>query len=116
MDLQAAAQAVVDKLMAAGIQATVDERDLNPPAVLVAVPLLTYRFGKSCWDAQFTLAAVVTNSGRAAALGNLSTLLNQVTAALGGIPVTARAIDLTVPDQGAPLPAYELTYTQRIGE
>src|SRR6478609_8238121 len=77
VDLQGAAQAVVDRLMAAGVQATVDERDLNPPAVLVTVPLLSYRFGKESWTAQFTLAAVVPNSGRATALGGLSVLLDQ---------------------------------------
>jgi hypothetical protein len=116
VDLQGAAQAVVEQLLAAGVQATVDERDLNPPAVLVAVPLLSDRFGKGYWDAQFTLAAVVANSGRATALANLSTLLDQVAAAMGRAPVTARAIDLLVPDQGAPLPGYEMIYTQRIGE
>lgn len=115
MDLQGAAQAVVDRLMAAGIQATLDERDLNPPAVLVAIPLMSFRFGKGGWDAQFTLAAVVSNSGRAAALANLSTLVTDIHQAMGGAPVTARAIDLMVPDQGAPLPGYELTFTQRIG-
>lgn len=116
VDLQGAAQAVVDRLMAAGVQATVDERDLNPPAVLVTVPLLSYRFGKESWTAQFTLAAVVPNSGRATALGGLSVLLDQVAAAMGAAPVTARAIDLLVPDQGAPLPGYELIYNSRIGE
>lgn len=114
MELQEAAQSIVATLAAAGIQATLDERDLNPPAVLVAIPLLSYRFGKGFWDAQVTLAVVVPNSGRASALGNLSVLLAQVHAAMGGAPVTARAIDLLVPDQGAPLPGYEMTFTQRV--
>jgi hypothetical protein len=114
MDLDAAVDALVARLTGAGLRAAADERDLNPPAVWVGPPVLTYRFGKNCWDAEWRLAAVVPNSGRNIANRNLGELVSAAQAALGGAIVTARPIDLSVPDQAAPLPAYELTFTTRI--
>jgi len=43
-------------------------------------------------------------------------MMTTLAAIMGAAPVTARAIDLLVPDQGAPLPGYELIYNSRIGE
>lgn len=114
MDIDAAAGAIVADLRAAGIRATVDERELNPPAVFVAPPALTYRFGKGGWDASWTLSAVVPDNGRRPALAALGDLVTDVQAALSGRVVAGRPVDLFVPGGAAPLPAYELTFTERI--
>jgi hypothetical protein len=114
MNLDAAAAAIVADLHAAGIRATVDERELNTPAVFVAPPALTYRFGKHCWDAAWTLSAVVADNGRRPAMAALGDLVSAVQAALGGRVVAGRPVDLLIPGGAAPLPAYELTFTERI--
>lgn len=114
MDLAQAAQAIVDRLTDAGVRASVDERDLNPPAVFVGPPVLSWRFGKGSTDATWTLVAVVPNTGRNIALTNLGALVTSTAAALGLAIVTARPMDLSVPDQAAPLPGYALEFTQRI--
>ena len=114
MDVAGAVQAVVDRLLAAGIRATLDERDINPPCVYVAPPALTWRFGRGDFDAAFTVWAVTGAAGRNVDLVNLGQLLDDVTAALGFAAVTAEPADLLVPHQAAPLPAYRLTWTERI--
>ena len=44
MNVADAVQGIVDRLLAVGIRATLDERDLNPPCVYVAPPA-----GTSTW-------------------------------------------------------------------
>ena len=114
MNVADAVQAVVDRLTAAGVRATQDERDLNPPAVFVAPPVLDWRFGRGDFDAAFTVYAVTGAAGRSIDLVNLGQLLDQVTAALGLAAVHAEPADLLVPHQAAPLPAYRLTWTDRV--
>lgn len=116
MNLDAAVAVIVDRLRAAGVRATADERDLNPPAVWVGPPLLAYRFGKDSWDAEYHLFAAVPNSGRDTSNRNLGALITAVQNALGGAVATGRPMDLTVPDGAAPLPAYDLTFTARISD
>lgn len=116
-DLDAAAAALVAQLSAAGVRATVDERDLNPPCVWVGPPTLSWRFGKGTWDAGWTLTAVVPDTGRAYNTNALAALLVRVQDALGGLPITARPVSLLVPSSGGtPLPGYEMTFSQRIKE
>ena len=114
MNVAGAVQQLVDRLTAAGIRATTDERDLNPPAVFVAPPILDWRFGRGDFDAAFTVFAVTGAAGRNIDLVNLGQLLDEVTAALGLAAVHAEPADLLVPQQAAPLPAYRLTWTDRI--
>ena len=106
---------IVQLLTGAGIRATTDQRDLNPPCVLVTAPEITWRFGKGGWDARWLILAVVPDSGPNIVLANLDALVVSVQAALGGRvqngrPVAARGLV----DGSAPLPAYELTWTARI--
>jgi hypothetical protein len=112
IDLAGAVADVVDVLRAAGIRATGDRRNLNPPAVYVPPPVIAWRFGKGTADLTWTIAAVVPNTGRVEALDNLSPLVDAVVAALPAI-TEGRPIDLTGIDQGGPLPCYELTMTTR---
>lgn len=113
MSLAAAVQDIVDLLTAAGIRATQDLRDLNPPAVYVPPPVISWRVGKGTADAVWTMAAVVPATGRKQSLANLGPLIAAVTAVLPQI-VTGRPIDLQGIDSTGPCPAYELTMTTRI--
>jgi hypothetical protein len=114
VDLDGAVADVVDTLQAAGIRAAADPRDLNPPAVYVAPPELTFRFAKLSYDATWTLAVVVPNTGRRQSLALLGPLVAAVVAVFPAI-TTARPVDLVGGLEAAgPLPAYELTMTTRI--
>jgi hypothetical protein len=113
LDLAAAADAVVTRLTAAGIRATVDERNLNPPAVWIKPPAITYRYGKG-WAAVWTLQAVVPDTGRNIAMAALGELVDAVTAAMSWAVVTAAPIALIIPGGAAPLPGYEMTFNERI--
>lgn len=114
MDLAAAVADLVARISDAGIRATSDLRDLNPPCVYVAAPSIAYRFGKGGADLTFAIVAVAPNTGRDAALSNLSTLIADTQDALAGAITTGRPVDVTALDGGAPLPGYELTLTRRI--
>jgi len=114
MDLSGATQAVVDRLLTAGIAATADERDVNPPCVFVAPPTVTWRFRRGDFDARFALWAVVPDSGRNIALANLGPLVTAAAEALDLQVVTAESDDLFVPDRSGPLPAYRIVFTQKV--
>lgn len=109
-DVAAAAAEIVHMLVEAGISATVDLGDLNPPAVYVPLPALAFRFHKGDATATWRLVAAVTNNSRAQVLTELSALLDAVQDALGGLVVTAAPVDLGENS----LPGYELTFTTRI--
>lgn len=114
MNVADAVADVLDRLTVAGIRATDDERDLNPPCVFVGPPVLAWRFARADYDAEFVLWCVTGAAGRRVDLVNLGGLLDQVTAALGFAAVRGEPADLIVPEQSAPLPAYRLTFTERI--
>jgi hypothetical protein len=114
MDIAAAARAVVDRLTAAGIRATLDERDLNPPAVYVGPPAVAWRFHAHDFDATFTAWCAVPNSGRDIALANLGPLITATLSAVARPVLSAEPADLTVPEQSAPLPAYRITWTEHV--
>ena len=112
-DLEQAVGTLVAELVAAGINAAADPAELNLPGVLVEFPTLELRFGKG-WVAAWTLVLAVPNTDRRTALGNLGTLLDAVVTALNYQPNGARPVQVQLPDGGAPVPAYEITMTQRI--
>jgi hypothetical protein len=113
MDIAGAVAGVLDRLTVAGIRATLDERDINPPCVYVPPPAVTWRFRGGDFDAEFTAWCVTGAAGRNIDLPNLATLIEQVTAALRFTAVRGDPADLMVPHQAAPLPAYRLTWTER---
>jgi hypothetical protein len=104
-----AQDAILARLTAAGIRAATDERDLNPPCVLVGPPVLAFRFGRPGWDGEFRLIAVVPDSGRDTATAALDELVGAVAAALGGALLAGTPTQLSGLDGAPPLPAYELT-------
>lgn len=114
VNVAAAAAQIVDMLVEAGISATVDQRDLNPPGVFVPLPTLAYRFHKGDVTATWRPVAAVANTGRSQVLTELSALLGAVQDALGGIAVTAVPVDLPTTAEAGELPGYELTFTTRI--
>jgi len=114
MDVAGAVQSVVDRLTAAGIRATLDERDINPPCVYVAPPTITFRFGRADFTAAFTAWCVTGAAGRRADLSTLGDLLDAVGEALNWAGVSADPADLLIPHQAVPLPAYRVLWTERI--
>jgi len=114
MDLHGATRAVVDRLLASGVRAVLDERDVNPPCVFVPPPIITWRFRRGDFDAEFTAWCVVPNSGRDIALRNLGPLVTAAVAAIGLPVLTGEPADLPVPEQAAPLPAYRLHWSENV--
>lgn len=109
-----ACAAVAARIAAAGIRATVDERDVNPPAVFVPAPAINYRFGGQCWVGTWALIAVVPDAGRTANLRALGDLVDATIAALGGEITEARPVSFAGVDGAPPLPGYALTYTTEV--
>ena len=113
MDIAGAVQSVVDRLTAAGVRATLDERDINPPCVFISPPAVEFRFGRGGFTAAFTGWCVTGAAGRSVDLNNLADLVELTGAALGWSAVRADPADLLVPDHPLPLPAYRLTWSER---
>jgi hypothetical protein len=103
-------------LTAAGLRATADIRNVNPPGVYVEPPLIAWRFGRGYVDLSWSVWLVVPNTGRDAALKNLGPLLIDTYGALtaqGCSPTDASFSELTAPDGGPPMPAYLMNLTTR---
>lgn len=112
-DLASAATALVDQLTAGGVSAAIDSAELNLPGVLVDLPVVRNRFGKG-WEVSWTLVLASPGVPRRQALSILAQLLDEVADALDVALQEARPVVLQLPDQGPPVPAYEITFTQRI--
>ena len=112
MGIAAAAQAIVDELVAGGVRGVRDFRDVNPPCVLVLPPTVHYRFGK-CHSGDFEVWAIVADTGQKASLDALDALTSKAQAALGGRAVTGTPDSYASPDGGT-FPIYRMTWTQRI--
>lgn len=113
MNLQEAAQGIVDALKAGGVRATLDPRDVNPPCVLVRPPDLAYRFRYGDWDATWKAWALTPDAGRGQVLKAFGPMLAAVQDALGGVVTAATPEDVTLPD-GSTIPGYALSWTERI--
>jgi hypothetical protein len=110
--LPAAVAAIVDTLRAAGVQAAAGEPDLQPPGILVAPPLVHFKFGK-CQSADFMIVAIAGRSGRVDALPVLAALIDAAGNALGWPFVEGRPTDWQS-TAGALLPAYQLIWQARL--
>lgn len=112
VDVPAAMQELLDLLTAAGIRATQDEAQLNPPCVLVRRPTLQWRFSGTCQSATWSVLAVAENVDRQIALTQLAGLLQETSDAIGRRFSSARATTLAAPGgDDARLEAYEMTWT-----
>lgn len=112
-NLAGATEALVARIAAAGIRATTDERDVNPPCVIVPAPAVVFRFG-GCWDGTWPLLVVVPDGGRIANLVALADLVDAVQVAVDGAIKSGRPVAVTGVEGAPPLPGYELTYTETI--
>jgi hypothetical protein len=113
VDIAGAQRSVVDRLAAAGVRGTADERDVNPPCVFVPVPALSFRFGGRCWDGTYALVCVVPDAGRPASVQALGDLIGQVQTALGGGCVDGAPVSFAGVDGAPPLPAFTLRYSEQ---
>lgn len=107
-----AMDSITGRLEAAGVRCVIDERDVNPPCVLIGPPTITYRFHKGSWVAAWALLAIVPDSGRRVATDNLDALVTAVQAALGGTITTAVPLSFTGVDTAPALPAYQLAFNE----
>ncbi|HXJ63567.1 MAG TPA: hypothetical protein VNN79_07415 [Actinomycetota bacterium] len=112
-DIAAAAADLVERLRAGGLRACMDLADLNPPGLIVRAPEVSFRFKAGDWDAAWTVHAVSPDPGFDGAMKILGPLIDDAQAAVGYSAVTARPVTFQTID-GADLPAYELTWTDRI--
>lgn len=114
MDIDLALQQIVDDLKVAGIRATLDERDVNPPCVFVTFDPSGGAFDRlvgSSWQAVVWLRCVAPNSGRKAAWRTLGPFVSRVRAV---VPTRSWfPQDLIPPDGGDPFPAVTLAYPIR---
>lgn len=101
----------VDRLTAAGIEATVDPRDLNLPAVWVTIDRLDLnRLSGDAATVTIGLTAIAPDSGNPTALTDLDDLVAAVDAEFAGRSWDPRAVML--PSQSTtPLPALYTTIT-----
>lgn len=109
-DVQAQMAAYVAQLEAAGVRATMDPRNLNPPAVLIRPPTLHYRFGRGCVGADWTARLYLPDAGTADALRLAMEQLELIQDALGYVAASAVPGDFTLLD-GATVPGYALTWS-----
>jgi hypothetical protein len=109
-DVLATMQGYVDALTAGGVRATLEPRDINPPAVIIRPPTLHYRFGRGCIGADWTARLYLPDPGTFEALKIATQQLDAIQQALGFAVVDAVPGDFTLMD-GATVPGYTLTWT-----
>jgi hypothetical protein len=94
------------------LRVTDDSNVVNPPAVWVPMPTLTFQFSKRCMEAEWSAFLVAPNTSTVSVSATLSALLDAV---LGLYPfIDATPQPLTLPGGGLPVPAYHLTWSSRI--
>lgn len=103
------AAGVLDALRAAGVRASLDARDLNPPAVLVTLEGLEHeRLDPAYGLTEWALWLTVPDTGTLPTLTAVSTLLDQV-AAVFMLEGPTRTDRLPHPDSPDGLPALRTT-------
>ena len=81
---------------------TLDVKELNPPGLYLAPPILHYRFGQGSYAIECSLLVCASNTAnRMEALADLSDLLQRTQHALGDRAVTGRPADVWNQDQTA---------------
>lgn len=100
----------VDDLQVAGVRATSDPRNANPPCVLVRPP--SFVADVSCGGTATLQALCITRGpGNADAWRSIDDLAGQVSKVIAIEQIEPAEFQ---PDNGAPLPAYLLTWTKAI--
>lgn len=100
------------QLTAAGIRATHDVRNVNPPCVLVLPPDRT-RVGMCGWDVEWRALCLTPGPDNADAYAALDEMVDQVAELL---PITAaRHVTFDRTGMEPSLPAYEIEWTEVLG-
>ena len=109
MRLDLAGAEIVAKLAAAGVPAALDPRDLDPPAVWVAVDTAdTRRFGAGQWKSTWRLTVVAGDTGTGQALRTLGDLSDRLAACFGTLG-EGQAVPIILPGGPDPMPALQYT-------
>jgi hypothetical protein len=108
------AEEIIGKLEAAGIRATIDIKELNPPGCYLSPPELEFRFRQGDFTATYTLLVCAPNTTRRLQYAAMSSLLFAVQRALGERSPTARPVDVPTNDGTAVLLGYELSWHERV--
>lgn len=108
-DLSDTLSGLAAQLSAVGVRTVLDARDLNPPGCLVLAPVIRWTFGGRL-VVDYRLLVVAPSQGTAQAMKTLSRLMDEISAALAGIVLTAAPTEWPAPGGGDPLPAYELSW------
>jgi hypothetical protein len=112
VSLATATTDVLGVFTAAGIRATDDARNINPPCVYVMPPAGSFRFDRGRASIDWTAYLVTGDAGARAATAALSDMVDKLAGALPITTFTRRA--LAVPGGGDPLPAYELSWESTV--
>lgn len=112
MSIASATADVLQAFTDAGVRAVDDQRDINPPCVLLMPPEGSFRFDRARADVTWTAYLVTGDGGARAAVKALSDLLDKIAGIFPATTFTRRALQL--PGGGDPMPAYEFTWNQLI--
>jgi hypothetical protein len=93
----------------AGVRATDDPRDANPPCAVVAWPTGEFLTGKGRVHLTMTAYLLVGDGGARNAMVAMSEVFGRVAGRLGSVTTFAPA-GFQIPGGGDPLPAYQLTW------
>jgi hypothetical protein len=108
VSIATATAAVLQVFTDAGLRATDDARDINPPCVYLVPPQGSFRFDRGSADVTWTAYLVTGDAGARAATKALSDMVDKIAGTLPVTTFTRRA--LPVPGGGDPLPSYEFTW------
>lgn len=109
-DVLAQAQAYVAQLRAAGIRATLNPADINPPTVWVRAPRMRFRFGRGCIGADWEARLYLVDSGYEQAMKTAIPLISEIQDALNFAVVEAEPADFALVDGGT-VPGYIFTWS-----
>lgn len=109
LDIAAAAEDVVASLRSAGLRATVEPADVNPPAAWVTARTMAHDLLGGGGTVAIDVYLIAPDTGTAQALRTLSSLLDKALTVVDPDADTSLAEAVTLPGGGQPLPAFRVT-------
>lgn len=104
--LRTALDTLTERFTAAGIRATIDPRDANPPCALITVEKIGSVIG-GCNTVDALAYLIAPDTGMGTALDTLGDMLDRAATVPGVADATPETI--TLPTSGSPLPALRLS-------
>ncbi|MBF6483845.1 hypothetical protein IU431_06695 [Nocardia otitidiscaviarum] len=108
-DIAAQLEDVAAQLRAAGVRASVEPRDLNPPCAWVVGRSLAHELLSGGGTLTADVYLIAPDTGIMAALAALTELLDLALTVIEPDADTSLSESVTLPGGGGPLPAYRLT-------